>query len=925
MPDPDQTQNHLAAGVPVRADLTTDHSGPDPAASVGVSASASPPRLNAGRYQILGEIARGGIGIVYRAHDPAVNRDVAVKVLQERFRKHAVATGRFVQEGRITGQLQHPGIPAVHEIGILPDGSPYMAMKLVKGATLADQLAGPSPDRGQLVAIFLQVAQAVGYAHSRGVIHRDLKPANVMVGQFGEVQVMDWGLAKVLSRAAPPSGPRESPTLARTTLIETGLSSEPDTETLAGSMLGTPAYMPPEQAAGEVERVDERADVFGLGAVLCTILTGDPPFRDKTAEAIRLRAVGGQVDDAYARLDGCGADPELLGLCKRCLAPDRDSRPRNAGEVGAAVSAHLAAVEDRLRRAERERAAAEVKAAEQRKRRRWQAAAAGLLVVATVLSGWQAIRATRAEEKARAERDKAVAAGEQAQRAAAEAKAVLGFLLNDVLSAARPKGMGGGLGKDVTVRQAIDAAEPKILTAFPDQPPIEASVRLVLGTTYNYLGELPTAIGQLERALELRKAELGPDAPDTLRAQIMLGVTYRAAGQWQKAIPLYEQALAVQQATLGPDHPDTLFTLNSLGMACRTAGKTDRAIRLFEQTLAGRTAKLGPDHPDTLYTQNSLAQVCKDAGLLDRAIELHQRTLTAQRKAIGPEHSDTLVTQNSLAMDYREAGQLHEAIALHKQTLEAQLKTLPQDHPNTLYTLHTLAMAYCDAGRFDEAIRLFEQTLAARKAKLGPDHPETLVTQSSLGAAYQDAGQLERAIALHNQTLAAQQATLGADHPDVLITLNHLARASDQAGEGASAEARFGDVLKRRRASLGPEHPDVAATLFDLGENLVRRSKSSDAEPLLRECLAIYEKKLPQHWRRFEVQNLLGASLLAQGKYADAEPQLIASYTELKARERALAPRSKSRLAEAGDRLVRLYEAWDKPEKARMWRAKLER
>ncbi len=431
MPHRDQLPSHSRANNPTReperADLTSDFSGPDPTASVSVAAPASPARLKAGRYEILDEIARGGIGVVYRAHDSAVNRDVAVKVLQERFRNNPVATSRFVEEGQITGQLQHPGIPAVHEIGTLPDGSPYLAMKLIKGDTLADQIAGSSSDRGRLVAVFLQIAQAVGYAHSKGVIHRDLKPANVMVGQFGEVQVMDWGLAKVLSHTLPLSEPRKAPTPPQHTIIETGRSSDPGTDTQAGSVLGTPAYMPPEQAGGEVERVDERADVFGLGAVLCTILTGEPPFRDKTAEAIRLRAVRGQVEDAYARLDACGADPELVALCKRWLAPDRDSRPRNGVEVAGAVSAHLAAVEERLRRAERERAAAEVKAAEQRKRRRWQAAvaAAGVLILALVGAGaWWADRQAAELEKDRAvaaerDRQEAVAALAQAEEAPA--------------------------------------------------------------------------------------------------------------------------------------------------------------------------------------------------------------------------------------------------------------------------------------------------------------------------------------------------------------------------------------------------------------------------------------------------------------------------------------------------------------------------
>jgi tetratricopeptide (TPR) repeat protein len=414
---------------------------PDPPLTTGPTALAAdpnrtgefvPPVIVPG-YEVRGEVGRGGVGVVYRAHDPAVNRDVAVKVLQHRYRKSPSATRRFVEEGQVTGQLQHPGVPAVHQIGALPDGSPFLAMKLIKGDTLADRLAGPSPDRGRLVANFLQVAQAVAYAHSHGVIHRDLKPANVMVGQFGEVQVMDWGLAKVLGDAAP--GPEESGAAARQSLVETDRSSDPGSYTQAGSVLGTPAYMSPEQAGGEVDKLDERADVFGLGAVLCEILTGDPPYRDKTAEAVRLKAVRGQLDDAFARLDGCGADAELIALCKGCLAADRDARPRDAGAVAAAVSAHLAAVEGRLRAAERDRAAAEARAAEeantrreaearaaeQRKRRRWQVAVAGAGVVILALIGAGAWWADRQEAGRRSERekDRAVAAERDRQEAAA--------------------------------------------------------------------------------------------------------------------------------------------------------------------------------------------------------------------------------------------------------------------------------------------------------------------------------------------------------------------------------------------------------------------------------------------------------------------------------------------------------------------------
>ena len=432
MPDHDQAHGYRSVDGPdpgtERTDLTSDFSDPAPVGPMSAAAPAAPAPLKIGRYKILEVIARGGMGVVYRAHDPAVGRDVAVKVLQDRFRNQPRTISRFIEEGQVTGQLQHPGVPAVHEIGALPDGSPFLAMRLVKGVTLADRIAEPVPDRGRLVAVFLQVAQAVGYAHSKSVIHRDLKPANVMVGQFGEVQVMDWGLAKILGEAVPRPEPQKvQAALPQHSMIETDRSSDPGSVTQAGSVLGTPAYMPPEQAAGEVEQIDERADVFGLGAILCTILTGEPPFRDKTVEAVRLRAVRGQVGDAYARLDACGADPELIALCKECLAPDRDHRPRNAGAVAVAVSAHLAAVEERMRRAERAREAAKVKAAEQRKRRRWQAAVAGVGVLILALLGFGAWSMDR--HAAEREKDRAVAAERDRQEAVAllaHAERVLG-------------------------------------------------------------------------------------------------------------------------------------------------------------------------------------------------------------------------------------------------------------------------------------------------------------------------------------------------------------------------------------------------------------------------------------------------------------------------------------------------------------------
>ena len=298
------------------------------------------------RLHLFGEIARGGMGVILRGRDVALGRDLAVKVLLDRHRYKPGLIRRFVMEARIAGQLQHPGTVPVHELGALADGRPYFAMKLVKGRTLESLLkerTDPTENLPRLLGIFEQVCQTVAYAHARGIIHRDLKPANVMVGRFGEVQLMDWGLAKVLAGTDITQDEEETGDKAPDEARDgCGELTDP------GSVLGTLSYMPPEQARGLVAEVDRRSDVFGLGAILAEILTGRPPYVGPDSISVRLQAIEGRLDDISARLDGCGADSELVRLARRCLSPDRTDRPADGGEVASAVAGYLSGVQERL-------------------------------------------------------------------------------------------------------------------------------------------------------------------------------------------------------------------------------------------------------------------------------------------------------------------------------------------------------------------------------------------------------------------------------------------------------------------------------------------------------------------------------------------------------------------------------------------------
>jgi serine/threonine-protein kinase len=409
-----------------------------------------PPEQTGGRYQLQGEIARGGMGAVLRGRDVDLGRDLAVKVLLEKHVHRPEVARRFIEEAQIGGQLQHPGVVPVYDIGRFGQ-RPFFTMKLVKGQTLAALLAERNVgqvsnlpgenqansklaphDLPRFLAIALQVAQTLAYAHAKGVIHRDLKPANVKVGAFGEVQVMDWGLAKVLAEGGVADEERagrererpEDVTTIRTAR-STGSTGSLGTDTEAGALLGTPAYMPPEQANGDLASVDRRADVFGLGAILCEILTLKPPYVGRSAEEVRRKACNGDLADGLARLDACRADADLIALTKACLSPEAIDRPRDALAVAEALTKYLDGVQERLHQAELAQAQARARVVEEAKRRRLTLALAATVLVALTLGGggWLYVKNDREARQAQLTRDvndslnKATALREQARTA----------------------------------------------------------------------------------------------------------------------------------------------------------------------------------------------------------------------------------------------------------------------------------------------------------------------------------------------------------------------------------------------------------------------------------------------------------------------------------------------------------------------------
>ncbi len=297
------------------------------------------------RYEIKRELARGGMGRVLIAMDNAVGREVALKELlpqkggttiSQRMTTAGELAERFLREAKVTGQLEHPNIIPVYEIGTREDGSVFYTMKLIRGTTLADRISAISEDKSlsesaklsarlKLLEPFVDVCNAMAYAHSRGVIHRDLKPANVMLGDFGETLVLDWGLARVkgqadeAARRVKQDTPNFSPSLVGT---------ESETRTLDGSVIGTPAYMPPEQAMGDLSEVDEKSDVYSLGAILYEIIAARAPYEGKSANQI-LGKVQNVAPDALPTV----APADLRALVEKAMARAKSGRLPSAAAL----------------------------------------------------------------------------------------------------------------------------------------------------------------------------------------------------------------------------------------------------------------------------------------------------------------------------------------------------------------------------------------------------------------------------------------------------------------------------------------------------------------------------------------------------------------------------------------------------------------
>jgi serine/threonine protein kinase/tetratricopeptide (TPR) repeat protein len=775
-------------------------------------------------YAVEGEFARGGMGRILSARDRRLSRPVALKELQ------AAATadaGRFVREALVTARLQHPAIVPVYEAGRWPDGVPFYAMKLVSGRTLDALLreAGSLAGRLALLPHLLAVAEAVAYAHSQRVVHRDLKPQNVLVGPFGETVVVDWGLAKDLAAAegegtarapgepaptpAPKPTPSPTPAVATRAVPASGRgSSSGDDATVAGSVLGTPAFMPPEQARGE--SVDERADVYALGAMLYYLLAGAPPRSGTTVLEV-LRAAATERPRPLAEREPA-APPDLVALVDKAMDPEPARRYRDAGELaadlrrfqtGQLVSAHRYSPGELLRRWVRQhRAVVTV------------AAVLSLALAGAVVTGFLAVR--RQARIAETERDRA----RSAARTAEEANA----FLREMLGAADPRAEGSG----VTVVSVLDRAQTR-LDAIAGQPELQSALQLTLGQTYQGLGLLEPAERLVRAALATRERLHGRESADAARSRLVLA-----------------------QVVLDQ-------------------GDLETAERLFRESIDAFDRAGEPDSAEGLTARADLAVTLQNLGRLDEAEALHRDVLDRQRRTLGDGRAEVAATLSNLGVVLGQKGRWADAEPLHREALEIVRRASGPRSPDTASALATLGSALEARGDLAGAETLYRDSLALRRDVLGPEHPDTVRSLYNLAYLLRSRGAAAESEALCREALALRGRVLPDEHPMVAAVLQVLGLSLLDQSRGAEAEPVLRESLALRRASLPDGHWLVASSEGVLGDCLSRRGRYAAAEPLLlRAHEALAAQFGPGHERAVEARRRLVALYEAWGRPADA-------------------------------------------------------
>jgi serine/threonine-protein kinase len=809
-----------------------------PVAAADNTAPPEPgPTFAGASYRPLRFHAQGGQGEVYLARDEALGRDVALKRIQPRHGRAEDVERRFLREAEVTARLQHPGVVPVYGVGRDEAGRPFYVMRFVEGESLQDAVRqfhdAPPADAGkravafrQLLARFVALCNVVGYAHAKGVVHRDLKPANVLLGPYGETLVADWGLAKLLDRPEASGD-------------DAGRRGPDEVLTWAGQVVGTPAYMSPEQAAGE--DVGPASDVYGLGATLYALLTGEPPFAGHDGRAVLAQVRGGRPEPPRRRNPGVPA--ALEAVCLKAMAPRPEDRYGSALELAADVERWLA---DEPVTAYREprgvRAWRWV-----RRHRTVMTAAAALLVTATAALAIGFVVVSRERDAKEMARVDAVTARDAESKAHKRTRDALNTLTDDVIEKLFAKQPQLGEDEKKYFREVLRFYEEFAAATGPTTVQAResrADGALRVGIVRSRLSQMKDAEASYRDALA-RFSELVAEFPadpeyraQLARTQNNLGSLLAEVGRQKEAIDAFRTALDLH-ARLTDDFPAVaIYRLRLSGTYTALGRQLFREGQVREAEAAYRTAlecqsKLVNDWPaDPTYHQNLAVTHGNLAWLYDatdrrRDAEESWRAATALWARLVADHPTVPWYRNGLAWDQKDLGRLlrrtgrPKAAEIEYRKAIDNLSQLTADYPTIPSYASNLAYAYVGFGILQTEMGQVKEAEAAYRsaqpilAKLAGNFPaitdyrsELALAYGSLGALLTDAGRLEEAEAALRQALplrarlAADSPTVAENQNELAGTLVNLARVANARNEYAKAVQLLEEARPHHEAAL---------------------------------------------------------------------------------------------------------------------------
>ncbi len=750
--------------------------------------------VHIGRYRIIRILGEGGMGTVYEAEQDQPRRRVALKVIKASLASPDLLR-RFEQESQALGRLHHPGIAQIYEAGSAetPGGrQPFFAMELIHGLPLTQYANQRKLDIRQRLLLMIQICDAVQHAHQRGIIHRDLKPSNIVVEETGQPKILDFGLARA-----------------------TDCDAEATRQTDVGQILGTLAYMSPEQVLADPLALDTRSDVYALGVILYELLAGKLPYQlsRQLPQAIRIIQ---ETDPNPLSSVSRVFRGDIETIVTKALEKDKNRRYASAADLAGDIRRHL---DDQPITAKPASTSYQLK----KFARRHKALVTGVaavfvaLVLGVIASTREAVRARKAERTA--------------QQQTEVARAVNDFLQKDLLSQASAYSQSKP-DPDMKVRTALDRAAQNITGKFNQQPEVEAAIRETIGSTYTDLGLYPEGRKQLERALELDKAFWGPENQKTIKTMLYLAGTEEEQGKFKDAEAIGKQALEISRRSLGPEHLLTLDSMNRLTSIYDELGKYSEGEALGTQAVEISRRVNGPEATLTVNSMFFLAIMYYEEGKYAQAETMNQEVLDIRRRVLGPDHPDTLNAMNNLAAAYADEGKITKAEALNKQLIESRRRVLGAEHPDTLDAMVNLGFDYRAEKRYTEAEAIDRQVLGIQRRVLGPEHPLTLRSMQNHANDLRALGHNAEAQAIDTQTLEIRRRVLGPEDPDTLWSMNNLAAdySHDHKYEQAAALDEKTEEIRAR--VLGPQNPFTLDSLSALAtdyKNLREYAKAESA------------------------------------------------------------------------------------------------